>query len=52
MMEGNTIYHNPERMYLYSSFAGSDLHPIVQNLTFDPLVPTFEDFKPLTTVEK
>ena len=46
------IYFHPERMYVYSSYMGDQNHPIVQNLTFDPLVPGFEDLKSSTTVEK
>lgn len=46
------IPFNQERMYTYSSYMGKELHPIVQNLTFDILVPSFEDFASSTNVEK
>lgn len=49
---GKLINYHPERMYAYSSFLGKDVHLIVQNLTFDPLVPSLEDFESSTTVEK
>lgn len=49
---GKPIFFNPERMYAYSSELGPDVHAIVPNLNFDPLVPNFEDFTSLTTVEK
>jgi len=52
MLGDKPIYFHPERMYVYSSFMGDQNHPIVQNLTFDPLVPGFEAFKSSTTVEK
>ncbi len=49
---GEPIYFHPERMYAYSSFMDENSHPIVQNLTFDLLVPAYEDFKTNTIVEK
>ncbi len=51
-IEGKPITFNPERMYAYSSELGDEEHAIVQNLTFDPLVPSFERFASSTTVEK
>ena len=50
--EGKDITFNPERMYAYSSELGSDVHAIVPNLNFNPLVPSFEQFTSSTTVEK
>lgn len=57
VMEGSTlggkpIYFHPERMYCYSSELGEKVHAIVQNLTFDPLVPPLEQLISLTNVEK
>ncbi len=49
---GKEISYHPERMYAFTSELGKEIHPIVQNLTFDPLVPQFEDFISSTTVEK
>jgi hypothetical protein len=46
------IEYNPERMYSYSSTMAKEDHPIVQNLTFDPLVPGFKAFASSTNVEK
>ena len=46
------IDYNPERMYVYSSYMQSELHTIVQNLTFDPLVVDMKYFTSSTTVEK
>lgn len=51
-IKGKPITFNPERMYAYSSELGNAEHAIVQNLTFDALVPSFEDFASSTTVEK
>ena len=51
-MGDRPIYFHPERMYVYSSYMGDQNYPIVQNLTFDPLAPGFEDLKSSTTVEK
>ncbi|MEQ8623361.1 MAG: hypothetical protein RJQ00_11720 [Vicingaceae bacterium] len=52
MLAGKPIDYHPERMYAYSSELGPEVHPIVQNLTFNVLVPRFEDFISSTTVEK
>lgn len=49
---GKPIDHHPERMYSFTTELGEEMHPIVQNLTFDVLVPSFKDFKSSTTVEK
>lgn len=49
---GKLLKHHPERMYVYSSELGEDEHAVVQNLTFDPLVPGIEEFTSSTTVEK
>jgi hypothetical protein len=46
------IDYNPERMYIFSSYMRTKHHPIVQNLTFDPLVIDFKYFASSTTVEK
>ena len=46
------IDYNPERMYAFSSVMANEYHPIVQNLTFDPLVPGFKAFASSTNVEK
>jgi len=51
-LNGKPIYFHPERMYAYTSELGEDVHLIVQNLTFDILVPSFTNFESLTTVEK
>jgi hypothetical protein len=51
-INGEEIFFNPEKMYAYSSELGKEEHPIVQNLTFNPLTPSFEFFTPSTTVEK
>jgi hypothetical protein len=51
-LKGKLLTHHPERMYVYSSELGKDEHAIVQNLTFDPLVPGIEEFTSSTTVEK
>lgn len=51
-LQGKPIYANPERMYAYSSELGHEVHAIVQNLTFDKLLPSFEDLLSSTTVEK
>jgi len=52
MLNGKVVNYHPERMYIYTSHLGKDVHPIVQNLTFDKLLPSFKDLKSLTTVEK
>jgi hypothetical protein len=52
MVGGKVIDFHPERMYGYSSYMGEEAHPIVQNLTFDPLVPGFKDLTSSTNVEK
>lgn len=49
---GKPIYFHNERMYAYTSELGETEHAIVQNLTFDKLVPRLEDFESSTTVEK
>lgn len=46
------IDYHPERMYIASSYMEDGDHPIVQNLTFNILVPNFEEFTSSTTVEK
>ena len=46
------LTYNPERMYLYSSYMDPNMHPVVQNLTFDLVVPPLEKFESSTTVEK
>ncbi len=46
------IDYHPERMYAYSTTMAREDHPIVQNLTFDPLVPGFKAFASSTNVEK
>lgn len=51
-IKGEIITFDPERMYAYSSELGAAEHPIVQNHTFDPLTPSFEQFTSSTTVEK
>lgn len=51
-LNGKLLTHHPERMYVYSSELGEDEHAVVQNLTFDPLVPDIEEFTSSTTVEK
>lgn len=51
-LKGKPIYANPERMYASSSELGPEIHAIVQNLTFDKLLPSFEDLASSTTVEK
>jgi hypothetical protein len=52
MLEGKPIDYHPERMYAKSSEMPDEDFPVVQNLTFDPLVPKFKDFNLSTTVEK
>lgn len=52
MDNGEPINYNPERMYAYSSEMESTVNPIVQNLTFDPLVPSFKAFTQSTNVDK
>lgn len=49
---GKPITYHPERMYTFSSYMGKEVHPIVQNLTFDVLTPNIGYFESLTTVEK
>ena len=49
---GKEIDYHPERMYIFTSHLGSDVNPVVQNLTFDKLVPSLSDLSSLTTVEK
>ncbi len=49
---GKPIDYHPERMYSFTTELGDKVHPIVQNLTFDVLLPSFKDFQSLTTVEK
>jgi|SRR5690554_4410793 len=49
---GKPINYHPERMYAYTSELGKESHPVVQNFTFDPLVPSYEDLESLTIVEK
>lgn len=49
---GKPINYHPERMYCYSSELGEEVHSIVQNLTFDPLVPPYEVLISSTNVEK
>ena len=51
-LNGRKISYHPERMYAYTSELGADMHPIVQNLTFDVLVPSAKVFESSTTVEK
>ncbi|MBL4707815.1 MAG: hypothetical protein JKY48_05175 [Flavobacteriales bacterium] len=51
-VEGRTIHHHPERMYAYTSHLGKGIAPIVQNFTFDQLVPSLSELKSSTTVEK
>lgn len=51
-LDGKAIDYHPERMYAFTSELGENVHPIVQNLTFDVLVPRFEDIISSTTVEK
>tara|TARA_R110002096_G_scaffold136909_8_gene289880 strand:+ start:17524 stop:18558 length:1035 start_codon:yes stop_codon:yes gene_type:complete len=51
-LEGKPINYHPERMYCFSSELGNETHPIVQNLTFDPLVPPLEQLIYSTNVEK
>lgn len=46
------IWFHPERMYTYCSDHGEDAYFIVQNLTFDPLIPSIEAFSSSTNVEK
>lgn len=46
------IDYHPERMYISSNFMGEQSHPIVQNYSFNNLVPNFEYFDSSTTVEK
>lgn len=49
---GEPIDYNPERMYAFCSDMDPDVNPIVQNLTFDPLVPSFKAFTQSTNVDK
>lgn len=51
-LEGKAIDYHPERMYIYTSHLGTDVYPVVQNLTFDKLVPSLKDLASSTTVEK
>lgn len=51
-LEGKVVDYHPERIYIYTSYLGSDIYPVVQNLTFDKLVPILSDLASLTTVEK
>jgi hypothetical protein len=51
-LDGKAITYHPERMYIYTSFLGRAAHPIVQNLTFDKLVPSLKQLTSSTTVEK
>ncbi len=51
-LAGKVINYHPERMYADTSHLGKSVHPIVPNLTFDKIVPRWEDFKSSTTVEK
>lgn len=46
------IDYHPERMYVRSSYMKGASHPIVQNLTFDPLISNYRFFASSTTVEK
>ena len=52
MLDGKPINYHPERMYAFTSELGENAHPIVQNHTFNVLVPRFEDIISSTTVEK
>ncbi len=49
---GKPINYHPERMYAFSSEMDENEFPVVQNLTFDPLVPDFKDIKGSTNVNK
>lgn len=51
-LEGKPIYYHPERMYCFSSELGNETHPIVQNYSFDQLVPPLELLISSTNVEK
>jgi len=46
------ILHHPERMYTYCSDLREHTYLIVQNLTFDRLIPGVKAFKSSTFVEK
>lgn len=52
MVGGKKIDFHPERMYAYTSELGDKAHLVVQNLTYDILLPSFTDFQSSTTVEK
>jgi len=51
-LDGVVVDYHPERMYIYTSNLGSAVYPVVQNLTFDKLVPTLKDLASSTNVEK
>lgn len=51
-LNGVVVDYHPERMYIYSSHLGKTVHPVVQNLTFDKLVPSLKYLASSTTVEK
>ncbi len=51
-LEGKEVNYHPERMYIYTNHLGADVYPVVQNLTFDKLVPSLQYLASSTTVEK
>lgn len=52
MDNGEPVTFNPERMYAFCSEMDSEVNPIVQNLTFDPLVPSLKSLTESTNVDK
>lgn len=51
-LDEKPIFHHPERMYTYCSDLRENTYLIVQNLTFDPLIPGVKSFMSSTFVEK
>ncbi|MEQ8909028.1 MAG: hypothetical protein RIC95_07535 [Vicingaceae bacterium] len=51
-LDGKPIDYHPERMYAYSSYMGKEFYPIVQNLTYQPLLLDYKDLTSSTNVEK
>lgn len=51
-LDEQPIFHHPERMYTYCSDLRENTYLIVQNLTFDRLIPDIKAFKSSTFVEK
>jgi len=51
-LNGRVVDYHPERMYIYTNKLEEGVYPIVQNLTFDKLVPSLKYLGSSTTVEK